>query len=134
MIWALRTTDERRPPTVSRALYRRARCSARSTTDERSGGGDDLDGGDDTGTTDRVARGFRSAVLHFGRRFEIPLADGGVITARHLGRLLELRIGFVTRLRFRSSLDGAPNPVRWEGLDVRGDVVSGRLVLDAGVA
>ncbi|MBI3202215.1 MAG: hypothetical protein HYZ29_11775 [Myxococcales bacterium] len=84
-------------------------------------------------TAARVARRFRSAVVVRDKRFEVVLADGGVVTTRDMEHLLEHRVGFVTRLRFRAALAGAPNVVRWEGLDGRGQVVSGTLVLHAGV-
>jgi hypothetical protein len=63
----------------------------------------------------------------------VEYRDSGRIPAVELARMLEQTIGFVTSLRFRPAITGLPNTVAWEAIDENASVVSGRLVLRAGV-
>lgn len=65
------------------------------------------------------------------------LADGGVVTARDVERLLVPQFGKLTRLGFKASPIGAlvaPNSVAWEAVGSEGERVEGALVLHAAVA
>jgi hypothetical protein len=64
---------------------------------------------------------------------EVIYSDGGIISARDVERLLKPRLGVLMQLRFRPSLVGTPNTVAWEGVSDRAEVVTGTLVLHAGV-
>ena len=65
------------------------------------------------------------------------LADGGVVTARDVERLLVPQFGKLTRLGFKASPIGAlvaPNAVAWEAVGSEGERVEGALVLHAALA
>lgn len=64
----------------------------------------------------------------------VEYSNGGRILAVELARMLEPTCGFVTGLRFRPSLAGRPNTVSWEALDENAEVVTGKLVLHAGLS
>jgi len=84
----------------------------------------------------RVARRHQAAVVlrSVPAETRIEYRNAGTISAVALARMLEPSLGFLVRLRFRPALDGPPTTIAWEGLDANGDVVSGRLVLHAGVS
>jgi hypothetical protein len=60
---------------------------------------------------------------------QMILADGGVISADDLHRLLKDRVGPLSRVRFRAF--GLGPVVEWEAFRADGDLVVGRLVLHA---
>lgn len=96
-----------------------------------------MDGRDEevTATRRRVARRYAAAVRRDAvGPTTLVHSDGGVVTVRDLERLLHEQVGFLAETRFRRSLDGSPNTVRWEALDDCGEVVSGRIVIHASVA
>lgn len=64
---------------------------------------------------------------------DVIYSDGGIVTARDVARLIEQRIGLVSTLRFRPSVNTPPNGVAFEGLGESGEVVSGQVILHAGL-
>lgn len=64
---------------------------------------------------------------------EVILGDGGIVTGRDIARLLEDRVGTLLKVRFRRSLSGMPNTVAWEAVDERGEIVTGQVLVHAGV-
>jgi hypothetical protein len=54
-------------------------------------------------------------------------------SAREIERILRAQLGVMLRLRFRPALGGMPNAIAWEALDERAELVTGKLVLHAGV-
>lgn len=64
----------------------------------------------------------------------VEYTDAGRISAVELARMLEPTCGFVTGLRFRPAITGLPNTISWEALDENAEVVTGKLVLHAGVS
>jgi hypothetical protein len=65
--------------------------------------------------------------------FDVVYSDGGVVSARDVSRLLADRLGVLVLVRFRPSPSGTPNTVAWDALDESGEVVTGTVVLHAGV-
>jgi len=81
-----------------------------------------------------VTRRYRAAViLRDEPTTDLIFSDGGIITTGDLRRLLEPRLGLLVNMRLRPSLEGAPTTVTWEALDQEGEVVSGSVVLHAGL-
>lgn len=82
-----------------------------------------------------VARHRRAAIVlrDVPATVDIIYSEGGVVSGADVARLLHDRLGALLSVRFHPSPSGTPNIVRWEALDERGDVVSGQLVLHAGV-
>jgi hypothetical protein len=62
----------------------------------------------------------------------VILADGGTVTATDIVRLLGDRLGSLVGMRF-VQLAGVRSGVRWKARDQRGHVVSGWLLLHAGI-
>jgi hypothetical protein len=80
----------------------------------------------------RVAHRHQAAVVP--ARSRIEYSTGGRISAVELAKMLDLDLGMLMELRFRRSLRVQPNAVEWEALDENAQVVTGLLVLHAGVS
>jgi len=61
------------------------------------------------------------------------LADGGVVTVEDVTRLMEDRVGRLTRVRFDQST-ASRTRVSWSGRDVGGTIVRGHVALHAGLS
>jgi hypothetical protein len=60
-------------------------------------------------------------------------ADDRLVTDMDVIRLLRDRLGVLMRLRFRPSIAGMPNEISWEAVSEDDEIISGRLMLHAGV-
>jgi hypothetical protein len=86
----------------------------------------------------RVARRrVREAAIVFRdvhpERLGVEYSNSGRISAVALARMLEPQLGVLVKLRFRPAITGTPNTIAWEALDENANVISGKLVLHAGV-
>lgn len=82
----------------------------------------------------RVAHRYAAIAIRDVPVDRIEYTDGGTISARDLERILRPSLGFLMKLRFRSSLRIDPNGVEWEAVNETGEIVSGKLVLHAAVS
>ena len=83
----------------------------------------------------RILRRHQAAVVFRDISYtRVEYSNGGRIAAIELMKMLEPTVGFVTGLRFRPAITGTPNTVSWEALGPEGEVVSGRLLIHAGVS
>jgi hypothetical protein len=85
-----------------------------------------------TAVARNVARRYQAAVVIRDvpePATEIIFSDGGIVTTADLRRLLEPHFGPLAKVQLQPSR--APATVTWSGIDQRGAIVSGRVVLHA---
>lgn len=82
-----------------------------------------------------VARHVHGAIVlrDLPATVDVIYSDGGIVSAADVARLLEDRLGTLLNVRFRPTPSGTSNSVRWEALDDQGEIVTGQLVLHAGL-